>query len=97
MESKKELKPEYKKCNLCLENRKKLVITGVKEVISFNEEEISVTTELGALRVKGENLKMNKLDVQNEEMVIIGVIDSCVYTNRDKKREKDSIISRLFK
>ncbi len=38
MEVKKDIKVEEKKSNLTLENRKKLFLTGVLEVISFNEE-----------------------------------------------------------
>lgn len=97
MEVRKEIKVEEHKSILSLDSRKKLSLTGVQEVISFNEEEIDLTTELGQLKIKGNNLKMNKLDVQNGELVIVGVIDSCMYMNREKKKDNDSIISKLFK
>lgn len=97
MEVKKEIKIENNKSILNLENRKRLSITGVDEVLSFNEEEIDLTTKLGTLKIKGNNLKMNKLDVQNGDVVIMGNVDSCVYINKEKKKENDSIISRLFK
>ncbi|WP_138203402.1 sporulation protein YabP [Haloimpatiens lingqiaonensis] len=97
MEIKKEIKIQDHKSILNLDSRKRLSLTGVQEVISFNEEEIDLTTELGQLKVRGNNLKMNKLDVQNGELVIIGTIDSCVYMNKEKKKDSDSIISKLFK
>lgn len=97
MEVKKEIKIEDKKSTLNLESRKKLSVTGVKEVVSFNEEEINLNTVLGTLRIRGNNLKMNKLDVQNGDLVIIGHIDSCTYINKEKKKENDSILSKLFK
>lgn len=96
MENKKELKVEDKKSNLVLENRKKLSLTGVLEVISFDEEKILLNTWLGMLAIKGQGLKMNKLDVQNGDVMIDGMIHSIVYTGEVKK-EKDSLISRLFK
>jgi len=48
-----------------LENRKRLTITGVIEVINFNENQILLNTDVGTMMVKGKELKMNKLDVQN--------------------------------
>lgn len=97
MEKKIENKIEENKSNLSLENRKKLTLTGVVEVISFDDEKILLNTKLGALTIKGTNLKMNKLDVQNGDVIIIGEIYYMVYSGKEVKKEKDSIISRLFK
>jgi sporulation protein YabP len=94
---KKEIKLEEKKSILSLENRKRLVLNGVIEVISFNEEQIILNTNLGTLNIKGNGLKMNKLDVQNGDVIIIGTVNSCVYTNSEVKREKQSLLSKLFK
>lgn len=97
MEAKKTIKIEDKRSNLMLENRKKLTINGVIEVISFNENQILLNTDVGTMIVKGQELKMNKLDVQNGDVIITGKVDSFVYTNDKSKAKKDSIISRLFR
>ena len=97
MELKKEVKFEDRKSNLTLENRSKLFLTGVIEVISFNEEKIFFNTCKGSLVIKGSGLKMNKLDVQNGDVLIVGTIDSCVYTAQQVKKDKETIISRLFR
>lgn len=96
MES-KDIKVEDKKSSLKLDNRKKLSLSGVVEVISFNDENIILNTNLGTLTIKGEGLKMNKLDVQNGEVMITGIVNSCIYTTSEVKKDKDSIFSRLFK
>ncbi|AYF53820.1 sporulation protein YabP [Clostridium botulinum C] len=96
MEVKKE-SLESKKSNLILENRNKLMITGVVEVVCFDEKIIILDTRLGTLTIKGEGLKVQKLDVQNGEVAIIGHINSCVYTTTQSKKDKDSIIARLFR
>jgi sporulation protein YabP len=93
----KDIKVEDKKSSLKLDNRKKLSLSGVVEVISFNDENIILNTNLGTLTIKGEGLKMNKLDVQNGEVMITGIVNSCIYTTSQVKKDKDSIISRLFK
>lgn len=97
MEVKKEVRIEEKKSNITLENRKRLFLTGVMEVISFNEEKILLNTSLGMLTIKGSGLKMNKLDVQNGEVMIIGMIDSFIYTGSEAKQEKESILAKLFR
>lgn len=97
MEAKKDMKIEDKKSNLSLENRKKLYISGVIEVISFNETQIVLTTCLGMLTIKGEGLKMNKLDVQNGEVNIVGTLNSFVYSGAKDKQDKEGIFERLFK
>ncbi|EJO5347468.1 sporulation protein YabP [Clostridium botulinum] len=94
---KKELKNDDKISNLNLESRKKLILSGVNEVISFNEEEIMLKTTLGDLDIKGSNLKMNKLDVQNGDVIIVGTINSCVYLNSESKTNRSNIFSKLFK
>ena len=97
MEVKKEIKIEDKRSNLVLENRKKLTINGVIEVINFNENQILLNTDVGTMVIKGQQLKMNKLDVQNGDVVITGKVDAFIYTNDKIKLKKDSIISRLFR
>lgn len=97
MEVKKEIKIEDRKSNLTLENRKRLCLTGVVEVASFNDEQIVLSTTLGNLTIKGEGLKMNKLDVQNGEVVIIGTVNSYIYTGSESKQDKESIFAKLFK
>lgn len=97
MEVKKDTKLEDKKSNLTLENRKKLFLTGVMEVISFNEEKILLNTSLGMLVIKGSGLKMNKLDVQNGEVMMVGTVDSFIYSGSEAKQDRESILSKLFK
>ncbi|AGX41194.1 sporulation protein YabP [Clostridium saccharobutylicum] len=97
MEKRLENKIEDNKSNLALENRKKLTLSGVIEVISFDEQKIDLTTNLGNLTIKGEELKMNKLDVQNGDVIIVGNIASMVYNGKIAKKNNESIISRLFK
>ena len=90
-------KLEDNRGNLVLENRKKLTITGIVEVISFDEEKIMLNTKLGSFNNKRLGLKMNKLDVQNGDVIIVGEISAMIYSSKEIKKEKESIIGRLFK
>ncbi|MCY6485714.1 sporulation protein YabP [Clostridium aestuarii] len=96
MEVKKE-NVQNKESNLKIENRKKLILTGVVEVISFDDTNIVLDTTLGKLTIKGKELKMNKLDVQNGDVIILGQVDSCIYTTIESKKDRESIIAKLFR
>lgn len=78
---------EERKSSLILENRKMLSLTGILEVMSFDEQQINLNTSLGGLNITGKNLKVNKLDVQNGDIIITGYIKSIVYCN-DKPKKK---------
>ena len=54
--------------NLILENREKLTITGVVDVLSFDDQIVIVETQLGLLTVKGEDLRINKLSIDSLEV-----------------------------
>ena len=49
--------------NLILENREKLSISGVIDVLSFDDQIVILETELGMLTTKGEDLRINKLSI----------------------------------
>lgn len=87
---------EENKSSLSLENRKKLTLTGIVEVISFDDQKISLNTKLGNLSIKGEGLKMNKLDVQNGDVIITGTVLSMIYSGKNVVKNKENIIKRLF-
>ena len=87
---------EENKSGLSLENRNKLTLTGIVEVISFDDQKISLNTKLGNLSIKGEGLKLNKLDVQNGDVIITGTILSMIYSGKNVVKNKENIIKRLF-
>ena len=84
--------------NLVLENREKLSISGVLDVLSFDDQVVIVETELGLLTVKGENLRINKLSIDTSEVIVEGDIYSMLYSEKDlNKKNTGSIISKIFK
>ncbi|MGN0993267.1 MAG: sporulation protein YabP [Bacilli bacterium] len=84
--------------NLILENRGKLSISGVLDVLSFDDQVVIVETELGLLTVKGENIRINKLSIDTSEVIVEGDIASLAYSeNKNIDKSKGSIISKIFK
>ena len=84
--------------NLILENREKLSISGVKDVLSFDDQVVMVETELGLLTVKGENLRINKLSIDTSEVIVEGEISYLAYSDKEQDKVKGgSLISKIFK
>lgn len=83
--------------NLILENRNKLSISGVKDVLSFDDQVVIMETELGLLTVKGENLKINKLSIDTSEVIIEGEINQLGYSDHGKKEQDSGLFSKIFK
>ena len=83
--------------NLILENREKLNITGVLDVLSFDDQIVIVETELGLLTVKGENLRINKLSTDTEEVIVEGNISNLSYSDKNLPGKETSFFSKIFK
>ncbi len=83
--------------NLILENRGKLSISGVLDVLSFDDQVIMVETELGLLTIKGEELRITKLSIDTSEVIVEGNISYLAYSNKEVEKNKGNIISKIFK
>ncbi|MBE6954896.1 MAG: sporulation protein [Ruminococcaceae bacterium] len=84
------LQQEHK---LTLDNRGKLVVSGVEDVESFDEQAIVLVTVRGVLIVRGNGLHLQSLDLQGGCVTVDGVIDSLVY---ELPRQTGSLLRRLF-
>lgn len=83
--------------NLVLENRNKLSISGVLDVLSFDDQVVMVETELGLLTVKGDNIHINKLSIDTSEVVVEGEISYLAYSDTSTEKTSGGIISKIFK
>lgn len=83
--------------NLILENRTKLNISGVLDVLSFDDQIIIVETELGMLTVKGDNLRINKLSIDTSEVIVEGEIISLTYSTKELEKKNESFLGKIFK
>ena len=77
-----------------LDERHRLSVTGVSEVLSFDENEVIMNTTLGLLTVEGEGLHVEKLSLDIGELSVEGSVQSLCYSRGNQK--KGSIWSRLF-
>ena len=83
--------------NLILENRGKLSVSGVNDVLSFDDQVVIVDTELGLLTVKGENIRINKLSLDTSEVIVEGEISSLTYSQNKQDKTSGTLLSKIFK
>jgi len=79
-------------------NRRLCVINGVKDVMSFDVQEVRLETELGMLQIKGEDLHVSRLTLERGEIDIDGRIDSFIYMDEGSMGgKKESLWERMFR
>ena len=71
---------------LTLNERKSLTMTGVNEVISFDENTVFLPTTLGKLEIQGENLQLKNLSLEGGQVAVEGDISALYYTQPREKR-----------
>ncbi len=81
--------------NVIIENRKRLNISGVKDVSSFDDETILLDTVLGKMTVKGEGLRIESFNTQTGDLVANGKAYAVVYMSDAKA--SGGFLSRIFR
>ncbi len=80
-----------------MNNRRNLEITGVKEVDSFDAEEFLLQTSMGYLVVRGQNLQMKNLDVDQGIVAIKGKVYELSYLDEQQSEKAKGFFSKMFK
>jgi sporulation protein YabP len=81
--------------SVIIDSRERISITGVLDVISFNDSEIEVNTDGGAMTIFGQNLHINKLNLDDGQLIVDGFIEGMEYV--ETQTTKGGMFSRLFK
>lgn len=81
-----------------MENRNKLEMTGINDVIAFDLNKVVLESECGMITIKGSNLHVSRLSVEKGELDIDGTIESYAYSETNSYAKKgESMIGRLFR
>lgn len=83
---------------LVVNNRATGMITGVKDVISFDLKEILLETDQGMLTIEGENLHISRLTLEKGEVDVEGQMSRFTYSEASHHaRQGESLLTRLFR
>ncbi|WP_102347991.1 sporulation protein YabP [Bacillus sp. Marseille-P3661] len=83
--------------DVIMKGRKALEISGVKQVESFDNEEFLLETVMGFLVIRGQNLQMKNLDVDQGIVTIRGRINGFTYLDDQHGEKAKGFFSKLFK
>lgn len=83
--------------SITINERKNIIITGVKKIESFDENEFFMETSMGNLTLKGEGLEIIKLDTYQGNVSIKGKANSITYTEEGVKEKDGGLFNKLFK
>ena len=64
---------------LTLEERSRLTMTGVTEVVSFEDTYVVMRTTLGTLTVQGQDLQLKNLSAEGGQVAVEGKVSALVY------------------
>lgn len=78
---------------LTLQGRSQLSMTGVTEVVSFDENAVILHTELGTLVVQGKDLQLKTLSTEGGQVMVEGKVSALQY---EEPRAAGGFWSRMF-
>lgn len=78
---------------LTLNERRQLSVTGVSEVVSFDENIVVLHTELGTLVIQGKELQLKTLSLEGGQVAVDGTVAALSY---EEPRASRSWLRRLL-
>lgn len=78
-------------------NRKLLELSGVLNVESFDSEEFLLETECGYMMIKGQNLHIKNLNLEQGLVAIEGLVNELAYLDGNSQAKTKGIFGKLFK
>lgn len=78
-----------------LNDRKNIIISGVKRINNFDDKEFNIDTVMGSIVIRGEGLEMIKLDTIEGNVTIKGKVNSLSYS--DVVSKDNSFFMKLFR
>ena len=78
---------------LTLSERSNLTMTGVTEVVSFDDTAVVLRTSLGTLVIQGEGLQLKQLSLDGGQVAVDGTVSAMHY---EQQRVSGGWARRLF-
>ena len=79
--------------SLSLQDRKKMAVSGVNEVVNCEENQVTIATTMGTLVIRGSSLHVDQLSLDSGELRLTGRIDIVEY---DDSVTSGGFLRRLF-
>ena len=80
--------------DLTVHDRQRIAVSGVSEVVSFDESEVVLRTSRGMMTVDGDGLHVSALDIDRGELILDGTVNGIRYDGDGS--ERSGFLARLF-
>ena len=87
---------QTKEHSIEVNDRKFIKVTGVRHVDSYDDKEIILKTSMGDLIIKGSELKISSLNIEDGNLQVIGVVENFLYAEEAGAKRKN-FIKRILK
>ncbi len=77
---------ENKGHTVLIENRARMALTGIEDVISFDEKSVVLASTTGVLTIDGDDLHIVRMSVDSKELGIEGKINGLSYIDKPIRR-----------
>lgn len=88
---------ENREHKVVIDGRKRLTVSSVDDVESFDEEKVVILCSMGTMTVVGADFRINKLNVDDGQLIIEGEIDEIHYSDRAGEDKGGSFLGKLFR
>lgn len=82
--------------SIILKERKNMTVSGVCEIVSFDESSVVLDIDGYTLNIEGTNLKIESFSHENNDVIISGNIDSASYADKTVFSRRRGIFGRMF-
>ena len=72
---------------ITIKNREEILLDGIEDIVSFDENSIYLITSAGKLVIEGSGLHISSLDVSSGKMTVDGYVTALMYNDRDKSKK----------
>ena len=79
---------------LTLNERRQLSMSGVSEVVSFDESAVVLRTQLGILTIHGKDLQLKNLSREGGQVAVDGTVSALIF--EEPRQQSGSWLRRLF-
>ena len=88
---------ENREHKVVIDGRRKLTVSSVDDIESFDEEKVVILCSMGTMTVTGADFRINKLNVDDGQLIIEGEIDEVQYSDRASEDKGGGFFGKLFR
>lgn len=83
--------------SIVLANRQTLTLEGVQHVDNFDDDTIVLATDMGLLTIRGHNLRIQSLDLEQGHFMAVGEFDAVVYGKKKGRGQEQNVWKKMWR